>query len=233
MKRAFLVVLPARLDSTRLPRKPLALLGGVPMILRSFYNAMRQAGRWADVVVATDSEEIAEVCRHAHAPVVMTGCHPTGTDRVAEAASQFHHPWILNYQPDEPRLAPGVLRTMADAVSQKWLVCCGMAACPAADVKNPSVGKVALGLEDRAVYISRAPIMGAGGYWTQVCVYAFGRGDLEHFHSLPQGPLEKAEGIELLRLTERGYTVQMVRVPGQRMAVDTPSDLRRMRGRYL
>jgi 3-deoxy-manno-octulosonate cytidylyltransferase (CMP-KDO synthetase) len=232
----FLIVLPARYASTRLPGKALADICGKPMIVRSFENARSQAPG-ATVVVATDDEVIADVCHGAGAPVVMTDKkHPTGTDRVAEAARLFRRPYVINYQPDEPLLEDGVIaRVMQATVEQDTFVCGMSKIANPADICNESVGKVVFDVHGYCIYISRHPIpfRSPYPYWTQTCVYGCSYGDLQRFSRIGQTDLELSEGIELLRWLDMGLALYMVVVPGERLAVDTPGDLDRVRAEFL
>lgn len=233
----FLVVLPARIGSSRLPGKPLKDIGGKPMIVRSFYNVRMQSGS-AAVVVATDDRSILDVCLDHGIPCCMTsGSHKTGTDRVAEVAKRYMRPYIINAQPDEPLLHDGVVRRIMEEVVHTGSVCCGMSKIATeADVLSPSVGKVVATTYGKCLYISRQPIPNAafgGTYWTQTCVYGFPYRELMEFADMPQSPLEISEGIELLRWLENGRELRMPIVPGERLSVDTPEDLERVRRIFL
>lgn len=233
-----LIVIPARYGSSRFPGKPLASIGGLPMVVRTFQNTRAQAPANSVVLVATDDIRIMDACKRYAVPCVMTStdCR-TGTDRVAEvAARRPEHEIVINVQGDEPLMADGCVATIYEAVSVCGTVCCGAAPLNPKDVPNPNVGKVVVGVSQLAMYMSRAPIpfpfaKAPESYMTQVCIYGFPAEDLRTFAKLPTGKLEAVEGIELLRWMEDVRPVQMVRVPGERMAVDTPEDLERVRAR--
>ena len=232
-----LIVIPARYNSSRLPGKPLLDIGGLPMIVRTYRNVLAQAGQ-ACVLVATDDDRIGAACKRYSVRCVKTsdGCR-TGTDRVAEvAAGRPAYDVVLNVQGDEPFMAAGCVDIIVAAVKASGRVCCGMAPLAPEDVTNPNVGKVVCDRDGRALYISRSLVPSTfaaqpDGWDTQVCIYGFPRAYLAAFAAMPTGRLEAVEGIELLRWLEAGYPLQMVRVLGERLAVDTPADLERVRAR--
>ncbi len=239
-KDRVLIVIPARYQSSRIPGKPLIDFYGKPMIVRTWERVMAQADGMR-VVVATNDQRIFEAVGEAGAQVVMTSddCS-TGTDRVWQAAQRFPAADIIvNVQGDEPCLCNGVIRSIIESMEiHKESVCCGMAPIVTArDLDAPSVGKVVVDKWGYALYMSRARIpfihSGHGGrYFTQVCVYGFARWAIELFAALPVGTLELIEGIEMLRLIEQGVRVRMVSVPGERLAVDVPEDIERVRAEW-
>lgn len=229
---SFLVVLPARYSSSRLPGKPLIDLGGVPMLVRSYRNAIAQVKGRGKVVAAIDDDRVAAVCSEHGVPYLMTSRKPfCGTDRCAEAAEIYGRvDYVINYQPDEPLLEDGCISTIMDAVSITDLVCCGMALLQTRDTDNRNVGKVVFDYDMNAMYLSRAAIpVNATGRYTQVCVYGFPYDDLLRFASYQPSRLERLVGIELLRWVEYGNKLRMVMVPGRRNAVDVPADVKRVR----
>lgn len=234
-----LSVVPARLGSTRLPRKPLQLLAGEPLVVRV---ARRLAGFGvADlVVIATDSDEVAQVCRGADLLVELTaGGHRSGTDRVAEVASRPEYRGydvILNVQGDEPFLPHEAVRGALKRVRGGDDI--GTAAAPLGpeEAADPARVKVVTDLAGRALYFSRAPIpywrdggpAPAGLHWQHLGLYAFRRPALERWAALGPTPLEEAERLEQLRALQYGLTIGVARLdrpapPG----IDTPEDLRR------
>jgi 3-deoxy-manno-octulosonate cytidylyltransferase (CMP-KDO synthetase) len=237
-----LAVIPARLGATRLPRKPLRLLAGLPLVVRVWERV--QALRLVDrVVVATDHAEVADAARAAGAEVVMTAAdHPSGTDRVAEVLRQpafTPYDAIVNVQGDEPFVA-------ADAVSGALRLVTGghfplgTAAVPAdrAVLDIPHVVKVVAADDGRAMYFSRAPIpflrdpaeahVLTARVWQHVGVYAYTRDALARWVALPPHPLERIERLEQLRPLAAGLAMGVARIAGPlRGGIDTEDDLAR------
>ena len=235
-----LIVIPARLGATRLPRKPLRLLAGEPLIVRVWERvaAMEIAD---EVVVATDSAEVAAVARGAGARVAMTReDHPSGTDRVAEVASSAafkKYEVFANVQGDEPFIATEAVRGALEHVTSGRFPL-GTAAC-AADVAalgSPDVVKVVTDTRGRAMYFSRAPIpylRDAADRAVRdrlvrqhIGVYAYTRDALARWVSLPPHPLEQAERLEQLRALADGLAIGVadVAAAGAR-GIDTEDDL--------
>lgn len=233
-KKNILAVIPARMSSSRFPGKPLADLCGKPTIIW-VCEAAQKASMVNEVVVATDTEEIAEVCAKRHFDVVMTRKdHKTGTDRVAEVAKKRNADIYVNIQGDEPLIEP---ETIDKAVSQlietrdfEVVNLCAKIENPE-DLVDATVPKVAVGPERRAIFFSRSPIPYPKNpnlitFYRQVCVYVFTKNALQIFSKLKQGPLETAEEIELLRFLENGIPIKMAEVKTRSFGIDTPSDLK-------
>ncbi|GBR04904.1 3-deoxy-manno-octulosonate cytidylyltransferase [Acetobacter oeni] len=236
-----LVIIPARMASTRLPGKPLADIAGRPMILHVAERARRaDAGR---VIIAAGDPEIAEIVTRAGFDAVLTDPGlPSGSDRVHAAARQIdphgNSPVIINLQGDLPGLAPETLRAallpLADPATD-----IGTLVAPIrndAEATTDSVVKVACAFEPataqtaRALYFSRQPVpWGGGPRWHHVGVYAWRRTALERFVSLPESPLEKRERLEQLRALEAGMIIGCARIAEAPFGVDTPEDLDRAR----
>jgi len=231
-------VIPARYKSSRFPGKPLADIHGKPMI----WWVCRQARRVAEfdrVMVATDDERIRAACADLGLDVVMTsGAHPTGTDRVGEAARQFPADVIVNVQGDEPLVEPEAIRTaIRPLLEEPEVRVTNLMSRIAvqADVLSATVPKVVASHRGLAVYLSRWPVPypknpGERPYFKQVCVYAFRPEALQAYCAHPRTPAELAEDIEILRFIEMGVPVRMLEVPEAAVAVDTPGDLERVRG---
>lgn len=247
----FRVLVPARLGSTRLPNKPLADIGGVPMVVR----VARQAARaGADgVTVAADDAAIVSACRAHGVDALLTRTdHATGSDRLAEACDLLHladDTLVVNVQGDEPLIEPGLIRQCAallEADTQAPVSTAAHAIVDAADFTNPNVVKVVLDARSRALYFSRAPIpwwrdgshAGAPALpdatvapaWRHIGLYAYRAAYLRRFPTLSQAPLERLESLEQLRVLWHGDRI-VVHVadhapPG---GVDTPEDLERVR----
>ncbi|MBV1838792.1 3-deoxy-manno-octulosonate cytidylyltransferase [Acetobacter estunensis] len=235
-----LILIPARMASSRLPGKPLADIAGRPMILHVVERAQRAGiGR---VVVAAAEVEIADVVRSAGGEVVLTPPDlPSGSDRVHHAARdidpQGRHDIIINLQGDLPGLDPATLqaalRPLDDAA-----IDIGTLVSPIRDAEEAgtdSVVKVACAFAPeaqtaRALYFSRAVIpWGAGELWHHIGVYAWRRSALERFVALPEGLLERLEKLEQLRALEAGMVIGCARVAQAPFGVDTPADLERAR----
>lgn len=235
-----LAAIPARLGATRLPRKPLRLLGGIPLIVRV---AQRLASlEIADrCVVATDSEEILAACRDGGVEAVLTRSeHPSGTDRVAEVASrpEFRsYDVVLNVQGDEPFISRDAVAGALRMVVQEGFAL-GTAACLAAPdvLQRPDVVKVVCDDNGRAMYFSRAPIpflressdeaLREPMIRQHVGVYAYSRDALARWVSLPPHPLELVERLEQLRPLAHGIAIGVATVAsGAAFGIDTEDDL--------
>jgi len=230
-----LVVIPARLASTRLPGKPLALIHGVPMIVHVWRRALE--ADLGPVVVATDDAAIAAVVRDAGGEAVITRRdHPSGTDRIAEALGVVdpdrRHAAIVNFQGDLPTIAPHVVRQTA-ALLDDADVAIGTpvaAIVDPAEAAAPHVVKMvgsALGPRRfRALYFTRACApWGEGLLYHHIGLYVWRRDALERFVALPPSGLEQRERLEQLRALEAGMRIDAVLVDDVPLGVDTPADL--------
>ncbi len=235
-------VIPARLASTRLPQKLLREIAGRPL-LAWVVDAARACTQLDHVVVAADSEEIAELCRRIEVDVVLTSpTLPSGTDRmhaIAALADYDDFDVYLNIQGDEPFLRPehiaGLLRPFDRAEVEVTTL---KVACTAENVGNPNAVKVVTAADGRALYFSRATIpynrdaaLGVGSladgpsYWKHIGLYAYRRAALKRFPSLPASGLERAERLEQLRLLENGVQLYVEATEYDTVGVDTESDL--------
>jgi 3-deoxy-manno-octulosonate cytidylyltransferase (CMP-KDO synthetase) len=235
-----IVVIPARMASTRLPGKPLADIAGKPMIVRVWEQAV--AASVGPVVVAAAEEEIARAIRAAGGIAVLTAPHlPSGSDRVFEALQENDpdgsHDIVVNLQGDLPALDPAAVRACVDALVVTGADIATLAAeiDDAADYDNGSVVKPvvvwdATGDRGRALYFTRARApWGEGPLFHHVGIYAYTRKALSHFVSLAPSTLEKREKLEQLRALEAGMTIAIARVAEVPLSVDTPEDLERAR----
>ena len=236
---SLLVVIPARFQSTRFPGKPLADLGGSPLI-EHVWRRCCEAVDVADVVIATDDDRIGAVASEFGAIVEMTSSAClTGTDRVAEVAARRDADWYINVQGDEPFVEPAAIETViraageADAEIVAINTMCVIR--EEAEFRSATVPKPVTDLHGRLLYMSRAAIptdkgLGFRSAFRQVGLYAFRSSALDLYQPGAQkSPLEGVEDIEILRLLEAGLRVQMVEVPASGIAVDTPDDLERAR----
>ena len=234
-----LVIIPARLASARLPNKPLADIGGEPMVVRvARQAALAGIGR---VAVATDSQEIADAVEAAGFEAVMTrGDHQSGSDRVFEAAMimdpEAKAQIILNVQGDIPAIEPESIRRSALplASSSADLATLAVEISDEAEKTNPNIVKVigtpiGEGLL-RALYFTRATApYGDGPLYHHIGLYAWRRSALQRFVSLKPSTLEKRESLEQLRALEDGMRIDVAIVDSVPLGVDTPADLERAR----
>jgi 3-deoxy-manno-octulosonate cytidylyltransferase (CMP-KDO synthetase) len=234
------VIVPARMASTRLPGKPLVDISGVPMIVRVWRAAV--AADIGPVVVAAGDQEIVSALRAAGGTAVLTDPQlPSGTDRVFAALEAFDpektHDVVINLQGDLPLLDPTSLRAVRDTLAASGADIATLAAriADAADFDNPNVVKPAMAWEKgktyaRALYFSRSRVpSGAGDLYHHIGIYAFRRRALARFVSLPPSALEQRENLEQLRALEDGMTIAVGIVDKPPLSVDTPGDLERVR----
>lgn len=236
-----LIVIPARLGATRLPQKPLRDLAGKPLVVRVL-ERVQAMHIGAAVVVATDSDAVADAVRGAGGDVVLTRHdHPSGTDRVAEVAAlpSFRgHEVIVNVQGDEPFVSADAIR-MASGFVERREFPIGTAAChdDASILDEPSAVKVVMDRHGRALYFSRAPIpflrdrsdttVQAGLVLRHIGIYAYSRSALERWVSLPPSALEITERLEQLRPLSDGLAIGVGITSAAPGGIDTEDDLRR------
>jgi 3-deoxy-manno-octulosonate cytidylyltransferase (CMP-KDO synthetase) len=227
-------VIPARLSSTRLPRKVLRTIAGRPMV-EWVWRAAQASGLMDPVVVATDSEEVAEVCRQRGVPVAMTSqdC-ASGSDRVREVARRIDADIYVNIQGDEPMLTADFFPPLLKLFERPEVEVSTLAVrCPPEEFANPNAVKVVTALDGRALYFSRATIpfdrdgTGFAGYRKHLGIYAYRKAALERFAALPPSPLERLERLEQLRLLENGIGLYVADAPRDTIGVDTEEDLER------
>lgn len=246
----FIVIIPARMASTRLPDKPLADLGGKPMIVRVAERAAQSGA--SQVLVATDHAAIQAACLEHGVAVHMTRAdHPSGTDRIAEVAAQLElagDAVIVNVQGDEPLIDPALIMATAALIdSQIPMATAAHRISAAADMFNPNVVKVVLDRHARALYFSRAAIAWhRDGFSTDQTVlpaaykplrhiglYAYRNDFLQAYAALPPSPLEQIESLEQLRALWNGFPIAVHVSNGAPAAgVDTPEDLERVRRHF-
>jgi 3-deoxy-manno-octulosonate cytidylyltransferase (CMP-KDO synthetase) len=234
--RRVAVIIPARFGASRFPGKPLADLGGKPVIAHVVERALRARG--ADVVaVATDDERIAEAARQAGAQVVITGPAATGTDRVAQAARALspRPDVVVNLQGDEPMLEPQAVEAVIRAVLEGAEIATLARPLDPEEWVGTQAVKVVTDARGDALYFSRAPIPHRRGGGmpalarAHVGIYGFTADALERFAALPAGRLEQEEALEQLRALEQGLRIRVVDTNYAGFGVDTPEDLERAR----
>jgi 3-deoxy-manno-octulosonate cytidylyltransferase (CMP-KDO synthetase) len=228
-------IIPARIASTRLPRKPLREINGKPMI-QHVYQAARAAEGLEDVIVATDSDEIIQVCERNgwHARLTSTE-HRSGTDRVHEVSSTLDAEVFINVQGDEPLTRPEHLGTLLTLMSDPGILVGTLkVGCKPEDINNPNAVKVVSDLHGKALYFSRATIphdrdrTGTPRYFKHLGFYAYRRTALERFVTLPESELERTERLEQLRFLENGIPIYIAETEFDTIGVDTEEDVRRV-----
>ncbi|MBN3860205.1 3-deoxy-manno-octulosonate cytidylyltransferase [Neisseriaceae bacterium PsAf] len=232
----FNILIPARLESSRLPRKALADILGVPMIVRVANQAKKSEAK--QVIVATDSDEIAKTCQQFNLPVIMTSStHQSGTDRLAEAVQKLNIPddeIILNIQGDEPLINPELINQLAHRLAN----CKASMATLAHPIhsqeeyQNPNIVKVVLNKNEEAMYFSRSLIPFVRNDKPELSIlrhiglYAYRAQFLKIYHQLESSLLEQVESLEQLRILWHGYAISvLVTEKIASIGVDTQQDL--------
>ncbi len=249
MSLDFKIVIPARLASTRLPNKPLVDICGKPMVVRVAQQV--ESIKNTQVFIATDSEQIAEVCQRFNLKTVLTSpdC-PSGTDRIAEVAKQLNwadHDMVINVQGDEPLIEPETVVYLAQllARSKAPMVTCACAIESREDFYNPNVVKVVMNRNQEAMYFSRAPIpyprdlfkKNACGQlpsefaaFRHIGLYGYRVSFLNAYSTWPIGELDQAESLEQLRALWNGQQIAVLKLQkAPATGVDTMEDLLRIR----
>jgi 3-deoxy-manno-octulosonate cytidylyltransferase (CMP-KDO synthetase) len=235
--RRVVAAIPARWGSTRFPGKALAELAGQPMIAHVVRRAVA-ASTIDHVVVATDDERVAAAAASAGAEALMTGIHPSGTDRIAEAVAGGDWEIVVNIQGDEPMLSAANIDTLVDGMRARPEL--GMATLcrplSADRVNDPNAVKVVRRRDGRALYFSRSPVphprrgeVAAGLWRLHLGIYGFRPETLRRFVGFEPSPLERAEGLEQLRAMENEMEILVLDAPDPAQGVDTPEDLERVR----
>jgi 3-deoxy-manno-octulosonate cytidylyltransferase (CMP-KDO synthetase) len=231
-------VIPARLASTRLPRKVLREIAGKPLIVH-VWEAAKRSPELADVLVATDSHEVVAACSGFGVPAVMTsGDHPSGTDRVWEVAQSRGADVYVNVQGDEPLVTPGHIERLVRPFRERpdTQVSTLKIRLQPDEVENPGVNKVVCAADGRALYFSKYPVPydrdGRGvARFKHIGLYAYRAAALDLFHRLPPSPLELTEKLEQLRFLEHGIPIIVVETDEPTIGVDTEADLRAVEAR--
>src|SRR6202049_1678052 len=229
-----IAVIPARLASTRLPRKMLREIAGKPLT-GVVYEAVPSSPLLAEVFVATDSEEIMRVCHgHGWKAQMTSPAHRSGTERVHEVSDREQADVYINVQGDEPLTRPehiaSLLQVMENPAAQVGTL---MTPAAAVDIPNPNAVKVVTDLSERALYFSRATIPfdrdgTRPAYFKHLGLYAYRKSALDRFVQLPEATLEKSERLEQLRFLENGIPIFVGQTPHDSVGVDTEEDLQRV-----
>lgn len=226
-----IAVIPARLASTRLPRKMLREIAGKPMV-GAVYEAVRSSSLLNDVIIATDSDEILQVClRHGWKAQMTSPAHSSGTQRVHEVSNSIAADIYLNVQGDEPLTRPEHIATLMDVMRDPNVQVGTLKTnASAADITNPNAVKVVTDSVRRALYFSRATIPhdrdGVGPqYYKHLGFYAYRKAALDRFVALPESSLERSERLEQLRFLENGIPIFVGDTPYDTIGVDTEDDL--------
>lgn len=250
---SFITIIPARSASSRLPNKPLLDIGGKPMVVRTAEQAA--LSNTSRIIIATDDPLIQTTVREYGLDAILTRTdHPTGTDRLAEVATQLQLApdiIVVNVQGDEPLINPDYINAVAAMLADSPKAAIATCACPLADADalfNPNVVKVVCDRQQHALYFSRAPIpwardaLSAGQRLLvpglpalhHIGLYAYRADFLRQFPNLPVGPLEFFESLEQLRALENGYSIAVQVMDAHPAAgVDTAEDLTRVRTLFL
>ncbi len=236
-----LVLIPARMAATRLPGKPLADIGGQPMIVRAWRRASESG---LPVAVAAGDPEIVEAVEAAGGVAVLTDPDlPSGSDRIRAALDALdpdgRHDAVINLQGDMPFADPGLAVACAGLLEAEPF--CDIATLVAseagpADRTNPDVVKAILALPDgaghgRALYFTRSTLYGDGPVWRHIGLYGYRRAALERFCAAPPSPLERREKLEQLRALEMGLQIWAAVIDAAPLSVDSPADLEAARAR--
>jgi 3-deoxy-manno-octulosonate cytidylyltransferase (CMP-KDO synthetase) len=232
-----MIIIPARLASTRFPKKVLADIGGLPMVVRT----AKQIAPLDDVTVATDSEEVLEVCKAHEVNAIMTSnTHKSGTDRINEAVKLLKlkpDELVINVQADEPFIEPEVVQSLITRLKslQKEKEPFIMGSCynaiNAEAAQDPNLVKVIMNDAHEAIYFSRSLIPynrnGHATYYGHIGLYGFTVASLQQFCELDDAPLEDIEGLEQLRAIYHNKKISMVKVASTGFGIDTKEDLER------
>jgi len=232
-----MIIIPARLASTRFPQKVIADIGGLPMVVRT----AKRVAHLDRVVVAADDEKIIEICKEYGVEAMLTSTtHKSGTDRIHECATILNlddDELIINVQADEPFIEPDVVESLMKKLNElkKSATSFIMGSCynsiNADAAKDPNLVKVVLDAESNAIYFSRAKIphnqSGDAVYFGHIGIYGFSKKSLKEFCSLPDAPIEDIEKLEQLRAIYHQKSIAMVKVASTGFGIDTKEDLAR------
>lgn len=228
-----MIIIPARLASTRFPNKILANIHGLPMVIAT----AKRVQNLDDVAIAADTEEVVALAHDYGFKAILTSQnHQSGTDRINEAASKLslsENEIIVNVQADEPFIEEAVVKSVIErAKTTDAMITSACKKIDLSHVKDPNLVKVILNAHGNAIYFSRSAIPydregGFEGYFGHLGIYAFRKKSLETFCALPYAPIEHIEKLEQLRAIYHGYCIAMVEVESQSFGIDTKEDLER------
>lgn len=227
-------IIPARLASTRMPRKMLREINGKPLVGWT-YEAVRRSSLLADVIIATDSEEIMDVCRKNTWNAQMTSAvHRSGTERVHEISSRVAADVYINVQGDEPMVRPEQIKILLETIQNPAVeVGTVKTPCPEQEIHNPNAVKVVTAMDGRALYFSRSTVpfdrdRTQPPYFKHLGLYAYRKPALDFFMRHPESNLEKSERLEQLRFLENGISIYVAESMYDSIGVDTEEDLERV-----
>ena len=228
-----MIIIPARLASTRFPRKILADINGLPMVIAT----AKRVQALDKVAIAADTQEVVDLAKSYGFEAILTSQeHQSGTDRINEAAQKLglsDDEIVINVQADEPFIEESVVKSVIERAKQTdALITSACKKIGLESVKDPNLVKVLLNANNNAIYFSRSPIPydregGFDGYFGHLGIYAFKKRSLETFCSLGYAPIEHIEKLEQLRAIYHGFSIAMVEVQSQSFGIDTPEDLER------
>lgn len=232
-----MIIIPARLASTRFPQKVLADIGGLPMVVRT----AQRVRHLDNVVVAADDERIIATCKEYGIKAMLTSTtHKSGTDRIHECATILNLPddeLVINVQADEPFIEPDVVESLIkklkklQADKEEFVMGSCYNSINAEAAQDPNLVKVVLDHKSNAVYFSRAKIphnqSGEAVYFGHIGIYGFSKKSLKEFCSLPDAPIEDIEKLEQLRAIYHAKNIAMVKVASTGFGIDTEDDLKR------
>ncbi len=232
-----MIIIPARLASSRFPQKVLTDIGGIPMVVRT----AQQVQALDEVMVAADDESIITVCTDYGIPATLTSTtHKSGTDRVNECAQLLgldNNEPVINIQADEPFIEPEVVSLVLERVKklskqkEKFVMASCYNAVNDETAQDPNLVKVVIDANHNAVYFSRAAIPynrgGGANYYGHIGIYGFTKQSLHTFCTLDDAPIEDIEKLEQLRAVYHGLPISMVKVTSTGFGIDTPEDLER------
>lgn len=238
-----MIIIPARMASTRFPNKVLADIGGLPMVVRT----AKQVMHLDDVVVAADDEQIIAVCQsHGIKAMLTSTTHKSGTDRINECAQLLDindDELVINIQADEPFIEPEVLTALIERLEtlknngRDFVMGSCYNAINAEAAEDPNLVKVVMDADHNAIYFSRSPIpynrSGAATYFGHIGIYGFTKKSLHTFCSLDDAPIEDIEKLEQLRAIYHGQKISMVKVASTGFGIDTEEDLARAKEIFL
>jgi 3-deoxy-manno-octulosonate cytidylyltransferase (CMP-KDO synthetase) len=232
-----MIIIPARLASTRFPQKVLADIGGLPMVVRT----AKRVAHLDRVVVAADDEAIIEICEaHGVEAMLTSTTHKSGTDRISECANILKlddNEIIINVQADEPFIEPEVVESLINKLKElqkkdePFIMGSCYNAINAESAEDPNLVKVVLDNDNNAVYFSRSLIpynrSGRANYFGHIGIYGFSKKSLKEFCNLSDAPIEDIEGLEQLRAIYHQKNITMLKVSSTGFGIDTPQDLAR------